>query len=91
MNIQVHLTDNGTLRFIKTASYDTIPGEYEVFQCEVCGKELEVINDYDIMGTPEQFEYFKSKGWKSEHGNPFFLYPYYPREGIDGHPLPSHH
>lgn len=69
---RVHLNDCGELQSIGMFDYSYF--EAEAFVCSVCGQELD-INDGDYIGTREEYEYFKSKGWQPEHGKPRRLYP----------------
>ena len=69
---KVDLTDGGEIIFKETLDYGYFDGD--VYVCSVCGREFDV-NDGDYVGTREEYEYFKSKGWKPEHGKPRRLYP----------------
>lgn len=78
--ILYHLVDGGELKFIRNVSYDTAPIELPEYICPVCGETLEVANNYDYIGTKDQYNYFASKGWQPEHGKPKRIYPDYPKE-----------
>lgn len=73
MSELVHLVDGGDLTSLGLVDYGYC--DIEEFSCSKCDREIDVANDCDYIGTREEYDYFKSKGWEAEHGKPRRLYP----------------
>lgn len=76
-DVGIHFICGGELIFKETLDYGYF--DADVYTCSGCGQELD-FNEGNYLGTREQYEYFKSRGWQGEHGKPRRLYPDYPKD-----------